>query len=496
MIARRRWLLGTLVLPLTLVAACRREVRPSGADGLAGYIGRLALDGELRLELQGTVDDSPAQVVLEVASPLSTVTTGCFLRGGNPPTRGRVRAPKLDGGWIELPEVVVSGARMGSVQLADRLAGLLTSDGRCVLMLGSDALAPFALQIDPERREVAIAPSRSRDSYRPEANPSRAPSSAEEQLVLELARDPRADWPFLSARILQGGIQAAATFMLSTAAEQSIISESAAAQAGLQSEGRVLDGIALPEEAKQPQSNPARFRVDALQLSPSVGVRDVLLEGRSSWSNPAAIGVIGGDVWGRFRVTLDLQAGVLILRRPRVVNAGARQLCAAEDGEGSEERCFALRVLKLGDSLAALATIWRELPEGARLHLDPVGTDGRPIVSDCRFGLTFTQGDRGMSTAQQFPWPAMERTFPACAGVIRQAESFALGLFEEGALNQCPGQCAFVRHLATSRVSCQCANSPGRAGGTRARAAELYRRLQERRNTPPATQEEPEPSPQ
>jgi len=489
-------LLGTLVPTLTLVAACRREVRPSGADALAGYTGRLPLDGELRLELQGAVDDSPARVLIEVASPLSTVTTGCFLRSGNPPTRGRVRAPKLDGGWIELPEVIVSGARLGSVHLEDRLAGLLTLDGQCVLTLGSEAIAPFALQIDPERREVAIAASRPRESYRAEANRPRAPSSAEEQLVLELARDPRADWPFLSARIVQGAIQAAATFMLSTTAEQSIISESAAAQAGLQSEGRVLDGVAAPEQAKQPQSNPARFRIDALQLSPSLGVHDVLLEGRASWANPAAIGVIGGDMWGRFRVTLDLQAGVLILRRPRVVKAGARQLCAAEDGESSEEGCFALRVLKLGDSLAALAIIWRELPEGARLHLDPVGTDGRPIVSDCRFGLTFAQGDRGMSTAQQFPWPAMERTFPACAAVIRQAESFALGLFEEGALNQCPGQCAFVRNLGTSRVSCQCADSPGRAGGSRARAPELYRRLQERRNTPPAKQEEPEPSPE
>src|SRR5262249_41853487 len=158
-----------------------------------------------------------------------------------------------------------------------------------------------------------------------------------------------------------------------------------------------------------------------------------------------------------------------------------------------EERCFALRVLKLGDSLAAMATVWRELPEGARLHLDPVGTDGRAIASDCRFGLSFSQGDRGMSTAQQFPWPAMERAFPACVGVIRQANSFALSLFEEGPLIQCPGQCAFVRQLGTSRVSCQCAKSPGRVGGTRPKTSELYR---PRRNTSPAAQEEPEPSPQ
>jgi hypothetical protein len=463
---------------LMLGLACRPEIRRAGSESLAGYSARMPLEGDLRLELSGTVDDSPARILLEVASPLSTVTTGCFLRSGNPRSRGRVRLPQLDGSWLELPEVVVSGARLGPIRLEDRLAGLLTADGQCVFTLGSDALGPFALEIDPERRQVTLTSTRPRQAYLGEADSSTSANSVEERSLLPLARDPKSDWPLLTARILQDTTDAAVTFALSTAAEQSAISESAAREAGL-----------------KPPSRPARFRLDELQLSPGLGVHQVALEGRSKWSNQAAIGVLGSDVWGHFRVTLDVQAGVLILRRPRLVKTRGRQLCADEEGQSSEERCFALHALKLGDGLAALATVWRELPEGARLHLDPIEKSGRSIASDCRFGLTFSPSDRGTSTAQQFPWPAMERTFPACAGAIRQAEGFALALFEEGSLEQCPGQCAFVRHLRSGRLSCQCVDNPaGRVD--RATALETYRRTLEKRNARPRATDEPEPSPE
>lgn len=481
-------------LALAFAAACAHQA-PKGVDqALVGYRGRMPLEGELRIELEGFVGESPAHVLLDIASPLSTITTGCYLATDRPRTRRVVRMPKVEGGWWELPEVVVSDAQLGRMRLDNRPAGLVVSDARCVFTLGSEALAPFAIEIDPETREVGLSPSRPRQDYLREQGS--APGSAETRFLIELARDPKADWPLASARLLQKERQAPETFIVSTR-ERSSVSGPAALDAGLQSEGRVPDGIPSPERVRMLESsNATRFRMDEVQLAPGLGLRNVLLEAQPDWSNPGAVGVLGIDVWGHFRATLDAQAGVMVLRRPRLTAEGSRQLCGDGQGKMSEELCFRLRTIRLGDSLAALATVWRDLPEGARLHLDPLGPDGQSIASDCRFGLTLAPGDRGSSTSQEFPWQALDRSFPACVSTLRRAQAFALALFEEGSLEQCPGQCAFARHLPTGRLSCECAIGPeGQPGAGRAKALELYRRLMDKSGKS-APSEPPETAPE
>jgi hypothetical protein len=447
----RTWAVCTAALAL---AGCPRAIRREPADSLSGFTAPLSFGAGLRLVVDGSVDDAPADIVLDVASPLSMVTADCLSNGRNlyPDRAARVR--QVDGTTIGVDEVALPPARIGSRRIGARMVGVIAGQRRCVLSLGTDVLSQYAIQFDPERHSIALSGTLARSSYLQSSFPA-----TEEVHIVELARDPETDWPLLSARLNQGTVKSTSTFILSSRSEQSMLSEDEARAIGFQPAAAAPLEKFLNSNLGRRVAPFHRFALDSFELSPSFGIHRLTVRGDPAWKNPAAAGLLGSDVWGRFHATIDIGAGLLILRRPRTSSAGDRQLCAVADGRASEEACFVLNASKLGDSLSVVSAIWRDLPEGGRLHLDPVDAQGRPLQSACQYGLSFQPGDRGLSMRRDFPWQAVEQAFPECAEAVRRADGFALSLFEDGPLSECQGECAFVRRRGGRKVLCACASA-------------------------------------
>ena len=135
-------------------------------------------------------------------------------------------------------------------------------------------------------------------------------------------------------------------------------------------------------------------------------------------------------------------------------------------------------------------SIWRDLPKGGRLYLEPRGADGAVIRTQCRVGISFSASDRGASTEHLFPWPGLDRAMPACAQELTHARSVEPALFEEGGVDECPGACAFAQSLEGRQVSCEC-QPLGESSEAEKRFLEIYRRTldQERPPRPPPPEE-------
>jgi hypothetical protein len=431
------------------LASCARAIRREPADSLSGFTAPLSFAAGLRLVVDGSVNEGPADIVLDVASAITTVTRGCLSSesAGN----GSARIRQVDGTMLDVSQVALPPARIGSRRIGTRLVAVVRGERRCVVSLGTDVLSAYAIQFDPERHSIGLADALPRSHYLEEAFPP-----TEEVRVVELARHPETDWPLLSARLRQGSAELTATFILSSRLQQSTLSEDGLRTSGFRT--AEIEKSAAAELARRLGQELTRLIVDSFELAPDFGVHHLPVRIDSTWRNPAAVGLMGSDVWGRFRSTIDLQAGILVLRRPKVSTAGGRQLCASDNGAASEEACFVLHAARLGDSLSAVGVVWRDLPEGGRLYVDPIDRQGRPLQSLCEFGLSFPPSERGSSMRRDFPWPAVEKALPECAEVVRHADGFSLSLFEEGLPTDCHGQCAFVRRRAGRRVLCACAS--------------------------------------
>jgi hypothetical protein len=423
---------------LAVVVACAREIRPPPADSLNGFTAPLSYLSGLRMVVDGSVDDAPADVILDIASPLSAISAACLLDGREIHAERTARVRQVDGTVLDMPEVALPPARIGTRRIGARMVGVVPARDRCVLSLGGDVLSQYAIHLDPERHSLSLSETVPRQRYL-ERPPS---SSTEDVQLIELTRHPDTDWPLVSARLSRGSAQMTSTFILSSRSARSTLSNDEARAGGF-----------------QPLA--ARFPIDDFELSPGFGIQHLTLRSDSTWKNAVAVGLLGSDVWGRFRSTIDLRGGVLILRRPKTSSASGRQLCASADGQNSEEACFALRTVKRGDSLSVVGTVWRDLPEGGRLHLDPVDSQGHPVLTGCQYGLSFPAGARGSSMRRDFPWGNVAQAFPECAEAVRGANGFSLSLFEEGPLDECEGECAFVRRRSGRRVLCACASSFG-----------------------------------
>ena len=82
---------------------------------------------------------------------------------------------------------------MGPARLGSREVGLVEGGpAGCVLVLGSDVLQAYALSVDFVRGEVAFGEARDAASYRAAQAPG--------DVLLELTREPRGDWPLLPVR--------------------------------------------------------------------------------------------------------------------------------------------------------------------------------------------------------------------------------------------------------------------------------------------------------
>jgi hypothetical protein len=435
-----------LLVVLWALAGCHRSTAPAPEEGsFAGRTLPLLSSPALRLSVPGSLGGRQVPVLLDLDRPLSLVATGCF-EGKPPPPEGQVRAPEPNGmrEWAMVP---LPGLRAGNVSLSGLAAGL-TGETACAVTLGADVLSPYALTVDPLRREVTFTPSRSWEEYTAELTAPGADPSLETHL-LELSREPTGDWPLLAARFAQGEARLTGPFVLATRDPFSRLALGAAEAQGV----RPLETAAgLPARA---------MLVDSVELAEGVGVRPLVVE-TSGWASPSSLGRIGPDVWGQFRATIDVQAGVLLLRRPRVLASGARQRCARPGTEGfDEESCYALHTRQDPDgSLSLSVAMHRDLPEGGRLYVEPLGEDGKPLHTGCRVGFTFMPGSRGATTQHRIPWPSLAQSMPECHAELSSVRGYALSLFEEGNLPECPLTCAVVHETRTRRTLCECQPTP------------------------------------
>ena len=435
-----------LLVALWMLTGCHRSM--SAAPEQGGFAGKtfpLLSSPALRLSIPGSLGGKHVPILLDVDRPLSLVATGCF-EGAPPPIEGQVRAPDPTGirEWAMVP---LPGLRVGDVALPGFSAGL-TKEAACAVTLGADVLHPYALTVEPLRREVTFTVSRSREAYMAELTAPGADPSLETH-VLELSREPTGDWPLLAARVAQGEARLTGPFVLATRDPFSRIAVGPAEAQGL----RTLETAG---------GQPARAMwVDAVEVAEGVGVRSLVVE-TSGWASPSSLGRLGPDVWGRFRATIDAQAGVLLLRRPRVLASGARQRCARPGTEGfDEESCYGLHTRKDPDgSLSVSATTFRDLPEGGRLYVEPLGEDGKPLQTGCRVGFTFTAGSRGATTQHRIPWPSLAQSMPECHAELSVVRGYGLALFEDGSMPECPLTCAFIHQPLTRRTLCECQPTP------------------------------------
>ncbi len=442
-------------LLLSLSACFARGGGAPGSGNLDGLTFSLKSSPGLKLSVDGALEGAAVEVVFDVASPMSRVTTGCF--ESLPTTGGTVRIPRPDGETDTVSEVAVQGLSFGGHRYASFVAASRQSD-RCVVTLGNDALLPFAMSVDVARRTVTFSKSQTIEHWRELAVKPPADRAGFESHLLELTRDPRTDWPLLAVKVTQGQADLVGPFVLSTGEPVSQVAEDAARGAGLRTGFELLEGIELPDGLQVPPELESfkGITFDSVELAPGVGVREGALRALPGTDGRprAAAGVLGCDLWGRFDAVIDVGAGVLLLQRPRVLASGAHQRCD-RGGRIDEESCFELQVAKTKASLVATGTIWRALPEGGRLHFDFSSAKGK-ISSPCRMGLTFSPTDRGESTQHDLPWEQLASVMPACANALKDATAVELSMFEDGALPECPGTCAFAQDLRTGRVTCEC----------------------------------------
>lgn len=440
------------------LAGCHSDTRPPVSQAPGDLVGQtlpLLPSPQLRLVVEGHLGARPVPVVLDVARALSAVSSGCWSdKTPPPPVSGSARVPDVSaaqGGLREWPLVRLSGLRVGPVALGPRGVGL-TDERACSVTLGADVLAPYAFTVDPLRREVSFAKSHSRADALAQA-PTDTADPAEEVHRLELSREPVGDWPLLAARLAQGGQVLTGPFVLATREPFSRLSlEAAQAQAILP-----LETVAgLP---------PRAYLLDSVEVASGVGVAPLVLEAGVGWRNPSTLGRLGPDVWGRFRATLDVQGDSLVLRRPRVETVEGRQRCTSpgepQGGEAREESCFKLFLRRGEDGRKALTgAVFKDLPEGGQLHLEPLGEDGKPLAMDCQVGFSFPPTSRGVTTQHLLPWPRLAQTLPECAEALKSVHGFALALFEEGPLPECANACVFVHQASTRRTVCECQPTP------------------------------------
>ncbi|MFP2904353.1 hypothetical protein ACLESD_04710 [Pyxidicoccus sp. 3LFB2] len=463
-----------LLVGLMVVAGCRQGAAPVPAPRPQGFAGQtlpLLASPALRLTVAGRLGTRSVPVVLDVARPLSLVSKGCF-EGQPPAPEGTVRAPEPAGGFRVWPVVPLPAFSVGPVVSPMRTAGL-SGERACAVTLGADVLEPYALTVDPLRREVTFTASRPREAYAAEAQGTDA---TREVYVVELNREPLGDWPLLAARVSQGGAELTGPFVLGSREPFSRLAVGPAQAQGLQ-----------PLETAA--NLPARtFAVDAVEVAEGVGARPLVVEAAGRWDSPSSLGRLGPDVWGRFTATLDAKGGALVLRRPRVGPLGAapasgspqgsgapsasgastaaassaeRQQCASPAGTFSEEACYGLHVRREPDgSVSVSGAVYRDLPEGGRLHLEPLGADGQRLETGCGVGLSFPPTSRGLTTQHRLPWASLAQALPACHSALAGVAQFKLALFEEGRQPECPTACAFVTETASRRTLCECQPTP------------------------------------
>lgn len=434
-------------LGLLFLAGCTlRDTGPAPTDDLNGLKVPLA-PGPVRLMTPGTVGAVAADVFFDVGSPLSTATAGCFPEAR---VEGQVETHFPDGTTRKLPELTLRTLSFGGIRHAPLKVGV--EEGKdCDVVLGVNALTPWALKLDLAHRELTFLRSATRADYQARALDQSA--SGNETHLLELTRDPAGDWPMLAIRAKQNTETLTAPFVLSTRDAVTRVSGPAVRGAGLKVGRELFDGLPVPDGISLPPSMAVTDVVvtEGLELAPGFGVTTHPLKLDEKWEGKSAAGVLGGDVWGRFDAVIDVQGQVLWLKRPRVLQSGNVQRCVRGETTG-EEGCYELVARGTPEGLEAAVTLWRALPSGGRLYLDVPGEPAPP----CKIGMSFSAADRGSSAHFLFPWGRLTESMPECAAALKAAKTAQFSLYEDGPLTQCPGTCGFAEDPLSHRISCAC----------------------------------------
>ena len=481
----KAWLRAPFGVGLVLLGLGCHGGLPATREGrrLGGLLLPLTPSPLLRLSVSGQVGAVPGEARLEVAQTLSTVTRACF-QGPPPSSHREVRVPRPSGGFELLTEVSVEDARVGGRALGALTVGLERGEGACVLTLGADVLSAYALEVDPTLRTVRFAASVAAAHYDAE----QPFDAAMERFVIPLARDPKTDWLLAAIRVEQQREQVTGPFVVATTLARSVISGRAAREAGM----RPWAGLPPAGAGAEYVPETTVLVPDRVSLLPELSLGWVGFAVAPHWANAEALGVLGSDVWEHFAFTLDAQALRLELRRPRVAVAHGRQRCVV-GGVASEEACFSVHSRRVGRGFEARATLHQDVPIGARVYLEPTDGTGQMLRSLCRFGMSTGPADRGVQMEFRFPWEGFEPTLAPCAEALAQARGFRIGLWDEGALVQCPGTCAFVELFNSGQTSCMCAAPEGDIEGDA--LFESYRQKFPRGSTPAREPARVEPEP-
>lgn len=485
---------------LLLSAACHRNIAHQAAEPLEGLELPLWTSGGVRIAVEGELDGEPVQTAFEVSQPMTSATEACFAE--TPRSSVEVELAQPEGGALRAPEITLTGLRIGGRAIGSRPAYLVAADAEeeqeCVVTLGSDVLAPYALTVDPSTRTLRITTSQPKSAYVEQMSSQEAAASGREHHLIELIRDPRSDWPLLALRLKQGAAQLTGPFVMSTSRSESWLAQPVAKDAKLQLGPDFLRELGFPAHIELPKALLGDvYALERLELSPGFGFRFAGVRDAPEWKNDSVIGILGGDVWGRFIATIDAKAGVLWLRRPRVFASGDRQRCAVGGGVRDEESCFVLEQSNQESGVELVATVWRDLPEGARLYLDLLDEKNEPLTGGCQVGLTFSSVDRGVTAAHQVPWASLRERMPECHAQFSKAQSVRFSLWQEGMLDECSGNCAFVIDAMRGMVSCECSSVSGtRFGEAERRFMEMFREMMRRKiKTAPKRDEPEDPAP-
>jgi hypothetical protein len=428
---------------LLALCGCHQRGGAEGVGTLDGLTVPLLPSPALRVALGGSVRNVPAVIELDPGAPISFVTRRCV---ASTDVESRAKVADAFGPDQSFDLVRVEGLEVQGVRLRAFQAGLFDGKG-CTVVLGADLLHGLALEVAIGARTVKFLATRTTEAWLATVPPS------DEVQAIPLTKDPQHDWPLLAVRTLQGDESFVGSLLFSVREPRTRVYDVPARSAGLKPGLELLQGLPLPEGLTLPKSLQTLrgFAVDRVELAPGFGVSGVMVDLEAGAPPHGVQGVLGADVWGRFNAIIDLEAGVVVLHRPRTLTSGTRAQCERA-GQLSEEACFEFSQRKTATGTVLSAVVWRALPDGAHLSFDLVGG----ATSPCRVGLSFSSTDRARSTAHELPWKRLSEVMPTCAAALAQATSFEPSLLEEGALPGCPGTCAFAHEIATGKITCEC----------------------------------------
>jgi hypothetical protein len=427
---------------LCLFLSCHRVTSEGGVDSLVGLSFPLAPSPLLRLVVEGSVHLKPAEVAFDPTQNVSVATSACV---ESPALISNVKVVDPFGKDQTHALTRLGGLRVGKT-LFHVFEAAVVSGESCAVVLGEPELKGLAVEINPATRVVRFRASQSKTAWDVELS-----QGEEDHQVLPVTREPRYDWPLVPMRLRQASHTLDVAMLLSLREGRSRVFERTARSAGLRPAVELFAGIPLPDGIELPKElgELRGFVVEAADFAPGWGVGPMSVETENGQPPHTAHGVVGADVWGHFMVTLDLGSNVFVLRRPRLT-PGPRGQCT-RNGQSSEEACFELHTQVTDGGFDVVATVWKPLPQGARLSLDVAGG-----AETCRVGISFGPGDSGRSTQHHFPWAKLGDGASNCPDAFQGVTAVTPGLMEESALPECPGICAWARDAVSGRLSCAC----------------------------------------